>query len=152
MGPPDDAVNIAKTGIKSWLAIESRRHIGSKEVVAGCDHEAVPTIFTVLSPRLLIPSRKLQVFVLVTPTPPQRKESTRVTMTYTTEGTVWPEDPIPEKIKALIDRFYIIADLKAPEAGPRLAEEIFAPNATLVMGAHKTAGSEGRTAACSFEF
>jgi hypothetical protein len=71
-------------------------------------------------------------------------------MTYTTEGTVWPEDPIPEKIKALIDRFFIIADLKAPEAGPRLASEIFTPNATLVMGAHKIAGSEGRTAACSF--
>ncbi|KAI9836765.1 MAG: hypothetical protein M1819_000930 [Sarea resinae] len=63
-------------------------------------------------------------------------------MGYTTENTVWPAHPIPSSIQHLIERFYVLADLNSPEAGDRLAEEVFAEEATLMGVGSKFTGSQ----------
>jgi hypothetical protein len=64
-------------------------------------------------------------------------------MTYITEGTIWPDYPISSKVKAVLELFYTLADLNSPEAGPRLAAEVFSPTAVIVAGASETTGTDG---------
>ena len=49
-------------------------------------------------------------------------------MGYVTENTVWPEHGVPQDIRNLLDLFFTLADRKADESGPRLAEEVFPPD------------------------
>jgi hypothetical protein len=64
-------------------------------------------------------------------------------MTYVTDGTIWPEYPISPKVKAVLELFFTLADLNSPEAGPRLATEVFSSTAVIVHGAIKTIGTLG---------
>ena len=46
-------------------------------------------------------------------------------MGYPTDSTSWPSSSLPDSVKKLIDNFFSLVDLKDPEAGSRLADEIF---------------------------
>jgi hypothetical protein len=63
-------------------------------------------------------------------------------MGYVTDNTVWPEHGVPQDIRNLLDLFFSLADHKAEESGPRLAEEVFLPEGRIE--ASKTfQGSQG---------
>lgn len=64
-------------------------------------------------------------------------------MSYITDGTVWPEFDINNATKALLVRFFELADLKAPEAGKLMAAEIFTSDAVLSQGKRRICGSQG---------
>ena len=64
-------------------------------------------------------------------------------MTYVAEGTIWPDYPISPKVKAVLEIFFTLGDLNSPEAGPRLAAEVFSPTAVIVAGSSKTTGTDG---------
>ncbi len=65
-------------------------------------------------------------------------------MSYVTKDTTWPTAvPLDPAVKSLIDRFYSLADDTSPEAGPRMASEIFTEDAKLITGAGELSGHEG---------
>lgn len=64
-------------------------------------------------------------------------------MGYNTQGTVWPEHPVSEAIKALIDRFFNLLDSHDSNVGNILADEIFTSDAKAQFGAHLSTGSDG---------
>ncbi|EFX05216.1 hypothetical protein CMQ_3285 [Grosmannia clavigera kw1407] len=49
-----------------------------------------------------------------------------------TSKTQWLSDRLSQPIKDLISKFYALADLKAPEAGPRMAVEVFSADALMI--------------------
>lgn len=61
---------------------------------------------------------------------------------YVTEGTVWPEFEIPGPTKSLISRFFELADLNSPEAGPRMASEVFTSDGVMKAGTRQVQGSD----------
>lgn len=60
-----------------------------------------------------------------------------------TTKTEWPSTPVPETLKNLMDRFFVIMDKNTPDAGARLAAEIFTPTATFTLSGGTYIGSEG---------
>jgi hypothetical protein len=65
-------------------------------------------------------------------------------MSYVTENTIWPTSTtIPPPTRSLIELFFTLADLNAPEAGPRMAEEVFAEDGEFVSSVSTTKGSAG---------
>lgn len=53
-------------------------------------------------------------------------------MSYVTQDTIWPVPAIPDGVKDAIAMFYELADSKHADAGPRIASEIFTPDASLI--------------------
>jgi hypothetical protein len=64
-------------------------------------------------------------------------------MGYNTALVEWPSVQISDPVKQHLDKFFSIMDLNAPEAGDRLADEVFASDGVLV-GHHPAKGTEGR--------
>lgn len=65
-------------------------------------------------------------------------------MSYVTQNTVWPDSArLSQKTKDLISLFYSLADHPGPDAGPRLANEVFMEDARMVAGTGEFKGSEG---------
>jgi len=59
-----------------------------------------------------------------------------------TTKTEWPSTPVPATVKKLMDDFFTIMDNNTPDAGARLAAEIFTPDATFIITAGAYVGSE----------
>ncbi|KAK1761941.1 hypothetical protein QBC33DRAFT_502148 [Phialemonium atrogriseum] len=53
-------------------------------------------------------------------------------MSYVTKEATWPATTLQKGVKEVIARFYELADSKEPDAGPRIANEVFTKDATLV--------------------
>ena len=65
-------------------------------------------------------------------------------MSYVTQDTIWPDAvTLDSKVKDIIDLFYQLADDTSPEAGPRMAEEVFTDSARMVAGTGTFEGSAG---------
>ncbi|OCK82592.1 hypothetical protein K432DRAFT_391110 [Lepidopterella palustris CBS 459.81] len=58
-------------------------------------------------------------------------------------ATEWPSTPIVPEAKALFDRLFEILDDNTPDAGQKLATEIFAPNAKFVTSSGVFQGEKG---------
>ncbi|MCJ1303256.1 hypothetical protein MMC08_006064 [Hypocenomyce scalaris] len=58
------------------------------------------------------------------------------------DGPVWPPLGFPTPVKDLIIKFFGLADDKSPEAGPRLAEEVFTSSAIMKNGPKEFQGSD----------
>ncbi|KAH8802615.1 hypothetical protein F5884DRAFT_860978 [Xylogone sp. PMI_703] len=63
-------------------------------------------------------------------------------MSYVTESTTWPGQPIPKEYKSLLQRLYSISDTKDESIGRRLATEVFTPDGEIQIGARKIKGSD----------
>lgn len=63
-------------------------------------------------------------------------------MGYNTASTEWPSIQVPDQVKEQVDKLFSIMDTNAPEAGDRLAEEIFASDG-VIEGHHRAEGTEG---------
>ncbi|KAJ3533983.1 hypothetical protein NM208_g7746 [Fusarium decemcellulare] len=68
-------------------------------------------------------------------------------MSYVTKDTVWPVPAIDceVKVKEVIAKFYDLADSKSPDAGPRMASEVFTSNASITTPGGTFEGAEGTT-------
>ncbi|KEF55976.1 uncharacterized protein A1O9_07556 [Exophiala aquamarina CBS 119918] len=65
-------------------------------------------------------------------------------MGYVTEKTTWPTAvQVDQSVKSLIDLFYSLADDKASTSGPRIAEEVFTKDGTMMAAAGASKGTEG---------
>ena len=76
-------------------------------------------------------------------------------MSYVTESTIWPDSvALDSSVKDVIALFYKLADNTGPEAGPRMAKEVFTETAKLVAGHGGFEGSEGQEilGPCSFSW
>ena len=60
-----------------------------------------------------------------------------------TTKTEWPATHIPATLKNLMDHFFVIMDKNTPDAGDRLAAEVFTPEATFTLSGGTYVGSEG---------
>ncbi|KAF5696239.1 Type I inositol 1,4,5-trisphosphate 5-phosphatase 2 [Fusarium globosum] len=56
--------------------------------------------------------------------------------------TIWPDHPVPNKVKNLIHRFFELLDSQDSNVGDILADEIFAPDAHAQFGAQVFTGTE----------
>ncbi|OAL39601.1 hypothetical protein AYO20_00998 [Fonsecaea nubica] len=64
-------------------------------------------------------------------------------MSYVTKETVWPlAIVLDDKVKALIALFYELADNTGPEAGPRMANEVFTSTGKFVASHAAFSGRE----------
>ena len=63
-------------------------------------------------------------------------------MGYNTESTQWPQTPVPEAVKTLIDRLFNLLDNADPKVGDILADEIFAADAKAEFGPHTFEGKD----------
>ncbi|XP_014558658.1 hypothetical protein COCVIDRAFT_24912 [Bipolaris victoriae FI3] len=59
-----------------------------------------------------------------------------------TKDTVWPDHPVPDSVKKLIDRFFSLLDTQDSNVGNILADEIFASDGRGQLGGHVFAGTE----------
>jgi hypothetical protein len=65
-------------------------------------------------------------------------------MSYVTQATVWPEPvSLDGAVKDVLGLFYQLADDKSSQAGPRMASEVFTPDATLLAATGVFRGKEG---------
>lgn len=48
------------------------------------------------------------------------------------EHTIWPDTPIEPEAKNLIALFFRVVDLKDPDSGKQLAEEVFTPDGKMI--------------------
>jgi hypothetical protein len=55
----------------------------------------------------------------------------------------WPDMPVPNAVKRLIDRFLDIMDHNTEDAGDKLATEIFTPDGVLSTSAAVARGEAG---------
>jgi hypothetical protein len=46
-------------------------------------------------------------------------------MGYATDECTWPESHVPEGVKSLLALFFRLADTKAQDSGPLMAERVF---------------------------
>jgi hypothetical protein len=72
-------------------------------------------------------------------------------MSYVLQSTKWSSVPVEPGIQSLIASFYELADTKAPDAGPLLAREVFAPTGKLVASTGTFNGTEGEVEICICE-
>ncbi|KAM5346041.1 hypothetical protein ACJ41O_009046 [Fusarium nematophilum] len=63
-------------------------------------------------------------------------------MSYIIEGTIWPDNPVPTATKQLIARLLEIGDTDTPDAGEKMAQEIFTPDGVLNHCTYKFEGRE----------
>ncbi|KAK6365704.1 hypothetical protein LTS17_011091 [Exophiala oligosperma] len=63
-------------------------------------------------------------------------------MGYNTQDTVWPDHPVPDGVKALMDRFFNLLDSHDSNVGNILADEIFTSDAKAQFGAHISTGRD----------
>lgn len=63
-------------------------------------------------------------------------------MAYVIQDTIWPSPPaVDQQTKDLIGLFYSLADHTGPDAGPRMAKEIFTDKAVMIAGTGEFRGS-----------
>lgn len=68
------------------------------------------------------------------------------------EGVQWPKGPeVSTEIKDLLAEFYRLADLKDPNSGKPMSEDVFAHDAVISMPNTTFAGKEGTYIADCFE-
>lgn len=66
-------------------------------------------------------------------------------MAYVIQDTIWPSPPaVDQQTKDLIGLFYSLADHTGPDAGPRMAKEIFTDKAVMIAGTGEFRGSAGQ--------
>ena len=65
-------------------------------------------------------------------------------MGYSTVDTQWPAALISEEVRALIDLLFSTLDDSSENAGPRLADEIFAHDGMLTATAGTASGYAGK--------
>lgn len=65
-------------------------------------------------------------------------------MSYVTKEATWPATTLQKGVKEVIARFYELADSKEPDAGPRIANEVFTKGATLVSVSGTFQGFSGK--------
>jgi hypothetical protein len=61
-----------------------------------------------------------------------------------TQNAEWPAISLPSGAARLIDLFFSFTELKSPEAGRRLADEVFLPSGEFVAPHGTSTGTEGR--------
>lgn len=61
----------------------------------------------------------------------------------TSSATEWPSTPVPEPIKQLISRFFILGDTPTAEAGRELGEKVFTSDGQIVVNKRVIAGTAG---------
>lgn len=64
-------------------------------------------------------------------------------MGHSTARTTWPTIPVPDEIKALIDKFFSVVDDPNAKSGDVLADEIFTPDGIMTAAAGTASGSAG---------
>jgi hypothetical protein len=64
-------------------------------------------------------------------------------MSYVTENTLWLSDHISADAKALIARFYELADSKQADAGLLMATEVFSSDAVMISPGGTYTGVSG---------
>jgi hypothetical protein len=64
-------------------------------------------------------------------------------MNYVTENTLWLSDRISDEAKALIARFYELADSKQADAGQLMATEVFSGDAVMITPGGTYTGASG---------
>lgn len=64
-------------------------------------------------------------------------------MNHAIDKTVWPAATLNNGVKDLITKFYQLADSKQPDAGARMASEVFSKNAILLSPNGTFQGSSG---------
>jgi hypothetical protein len=64
-------------------------------------------------------------------------------MGYPTDTTIWPTC-LSSDARKLIDHFFTLADTRSDDAGPRIAQEIFAPGGEFISPQATFVGSAGR--------
>ncbi|CAK7205233.1 hypothetical protein SEUCBS139899_008000 [Sporothrix eucalyptigena] len=69
-------------------------------------------------------------------------------MSYVTQNTVWLADDqiLPPAVRQILARFYELADDRSPDAGPRMAAEVFSTDAVLFGAGSDPQGTAGATA------
>lgn len=66
-------------------------------------------------------------------------------MSYVTQQTIWPDCvALDSKAKDVLSHFYQLADDASPEAGPRMAREVFTSTGKMAIGAGAFEGSDGK--------
>lgn len=61
----------------------------------------------------------------------------------TTPATEWPSTAVPEPIKKLIGRFFIVGDTNTAEAGREMGEKLFTVDGRIVVNKRVIAGIQG---------
>lgn len=61
----------------------------------------------------------------------------------TTLRIEWPNPPIPESTRALVTKFYEVADSRAEDAPKSLVVDVFAPTGQIVTNRRKISGTKG---------
>ncbi len=56
----------------------------------------------------------------------------------------WPEFPIPEGVKNLVETFYRLVDTESPDAFTQFSN-IFTPTGKIIIGAKAVDGREGKS-------
>ena len=72
-------------------------------------------------------------------------------MGYSTDSTIWPEPPLSEPVRQLIDKLFATLDDSTDGAGDRLADQIFSLDGE-IAGNHAVKGRDGTLfdAVCEF--
>ena len=72
-------------------------------------------------------------------------------MGYNTVNTEWPEVPIAQDVRALINLLFSTLDDSSKDAGPKLADEVFAYDGMLIAAAGTASGYAGKRRAGIFQ-
>ncbi len=66
-------------------------------------------------------------------------------MAYVIQDTIWPSVPaLDQQTKDLLSLFYSLADDTGPDAGERMAKEVFTEQARMIAGTGEFMGSAGQ--------
>jgi hypothetical protein len=63
-------------------------------------------------------------------------------MGYNTANTEWPEIPLPDPVKSLLDRFFSLMDNDGKDVGDQLADEIFTSDGRSITAHNATEGTD----------
>lgn len=58
-------------------------------------------------------------------------------------STSWPSTPVSDEVKDLLARFFQLVDLRDPNAGKAISEEIFLPDGVFVTAVSAFTGKSG---------
>ena len=61
----------------------------------------------------------------------------------TTPATEWPSSSIPEPIKELLSRFFLVGDTPTAEAGREMGEKLFTTDGKIIVNKKVIAGTAG---------
>lgn len=62
-----------------------------------------------------------------------------------TDTAEWPSTPVPQPTKDLFNVFYKLADTKSDDVGRQMSENVFTPDAAMLVNKRKFQGKEGNS-------